>query len=230
MKSFLCDKLTVKRRDLLSVWSACVLVSAVSLFVLLPCTAQAKDFSQDAKTFINSITEEAITTLTGKDLTKEKRARLFRTFMKKHFSINGIAKFVVGRHLRSASEVEKTQYFKLFEDLLVATYSERFAKYSGEKLLVKTAKMFGKKDVIVHTSMVKIGNEGNPLKVDWRVRNKGEKFTIIDVMIEGISMIMTQKSEFSSFLRSNDGEFEKLLIELKERVKESTKQNQSAVK
>jgi ABC-type transporter MlaC component len=46
-------------------------------------------------------------------------------------------------------------------------------------------------------------------------------------MIEGISMIMTQKSEFSSFLKSNDGEFKSLLVELKKRVEESNKNNQS---
>ena len=230
MKIFLCYNLIPKRRDLLSVLSAFVLVSSILSFGLLPCTAHAKDSSQGAKEFINSVTEEAITTLTGKDITKEERARLFRIFMKKHFFINGIAKFVVGRHLRNASEVEKKQYFELFEDLLVATYSERFAKYSGEKLLVKNAEMFGKKDIIVHTSMMKVGETGNPLKVDWRVRNKGEAFTIIDVMIEGISMIMTQKSEFSSFLNSNGGKFEKLLAELKKRVEESTKNNQTAIK
>ena len=230
MKIVLYDKLITKRRDLLSVWSACVLVFVISSFVLLSRAAEAEDFSKGAKEFIDSVTKEAISTLTGKDITKGERARLFRVFMKKHFSINGIAKFVVGRDLRNASEVEKTRYYKLFEDLMVATYSERFAKYSGEKLVIKNASMFGKKDVIVNTYMVKVGDEKNPLKVDWRVRVKGEDFTIIDVMIEGISMIMTQKSEFSSFLRSNDGEFEKLLNELKKRVEEATKTNQSAAK
>jgi phospholipid transport system substrate-binding protein len=147
--------------------------------------------------------------------------------MNKYFSINGIARFVAGRHLRKASQFEKTQYMKLFEDLMVATYSERFAAYSGEQLLVKNAEMRGKKDFIVHTIMLKSNGGPKPLKVDWRVRISGGSFTIIDVMIEGISMIMTQKSEFSSFLKSNDGEFKSLLVELKKRVEESNKNNQS---
>ena len=228
MKIILGDRLKTKRRIYLFVWSACFFVFVVSSTGLIPCAAQAKDLTKGARAFISSVTEEAITTLTGTDITKEERAQLFRAFMKKHFSINGIARFVVGRHLRNASKVEKKQYYKLFEDLMVTTYSERFAKYSGERLLVKKAERFGKNDVVVHTSMVKTGSKSKPLKVDWRVRKKGEDFKIIDVMIEGISMIMTQRSEFSSFLQSNGGQFSKLLAELKKRVEESTKNNQSA--
>jgi len=69
--------------------------------------------------------------------------------------------------------------------------------------------------------MVKAGNGAKPLKVDWRVRSKGGTYTIIDVMVEGISMIMTQKSEFSSFIKSSGGEFKNLLAELKKRVDEN---------
>lgn len=88
-------------------------------------------------------------------------------------------------------------------------------------MLVKKADVRGKKDVIVYTTMVKAGNGAKPLKVDWRVRSKGETYTIIDVMVEGISMIMTQKSEFSSFIKSNGGELNPLLVELKKRIKDN---------
>ncbi|MEE2698139.1 MAG: ABC transporter substrate-binding protein [Pseudomonadota bacterium] len=228
MKSFLVEKNLVVRQGTLGAGLA-IIISFLFIFGH-PSKVNAEDFSNGAKAFINSITQEAITTLTGKDITKKERARLFRAFMNKHFSIKGIAKFVVGRHLRKASDQEKKQYFKLFEDLMVATYSERFAKYSGEQLLVKKAVMRSKKDVIVHSTMVKVGSSAQPLKVDWRVRSKGEGFTIIDVMVEGISMIMTQKSEFSSFLKSNNGEFNKLLMELKKRVDDSSKNNQVTAK
>jgi phospholipid transport system substrate-binding protein len=230
MKNFLGKKLIAKHRETLRHKQAFALFFVFLLLGILPHSAQAEDFSKGAKAFINSVTEEAISTLTVKNITKEERARIFRIFMKKHFSIFGMSKFVVGRHLRNATEVEKTEYFKLFEDLMVASYSERFAKYSGEKLLMKNAVMRGKKDVIVNTVMVKVGSEAKPLKVDWRVRNNGGSFTIVDVMVEGISMIMTQKAEFSSFLRSSGGEFKELIAEIKKRIKEFTKKNQSAVK
>lgn len=221
----------VKRREFLGPWLVSVLVAAVLVVGFLPRAAHANEFSNDARKFIESLTDEAITMLTVKDITREERAQRFRTLMNKNFSINGIAKFVLGRHLRKASETEKTDYLKLYEDLMVATYADRFAKYSGERLLVKNAEVRGEKDVIVYTTMVKAGNGAKPLKVDWRVRSKGKTFTIIDVMVEGISMIMTQKSEFSSFIKSSGGDFKSLLAELQKRVDENkTKNNKSAAK
>ncbi|MBT3305505.1 MAG: ABC transporter substrate-binding protein [Alphaproteobacteria bacterium] len=214
----------VKRRVFLNPWLTSVLaVAFVGAFLLagaLSKPVQASEFSDGAKKFIEAMTQDAITMLTG-ELTREERAERFRTLMNKNFSIPGIAKFVVGRHLRKASDDEKTKYMQLYEDLMVATYAERFAKYSGEKLLVKKADVRGKKDVIVYTTMVKADNAAKPLKVDWRVREKGNGYTIIDVMVEGISMIMTQKSEFSSYIKSSGGEFKNLLGELEKRVKEN---------
>ena len=214
----------VKRREFLSPWLVSVLSFAFIVAFLtvgaLPKTAQANEFSDGAKNFIEEMTQDAISMLTG-DLTREERARRFRILMNKNFSIQGIAKFVLGRHLRKATEAQKKEYLRLYEDLMVATYSDRFAKYSGERLLVKKADVRGKKDVIVYTTMVKAGNGAKPLKVDWRVRSKGETYTIIDVMVEGISMIMTQKSEFSSFIKSSGGEFKNLLAELQKRVDEN---------
>jgi phospholipid transport system substrate-binding protein len=231
MKRLLEDFSMVKRRVFLGPWLVSVLVAAFLLAGFHPRMAQAEDFSNGARIFIDTMTEEAITTLTGKEVTKEERSRRFRILMNKHFSIKGIAKFVLGRHLRKASDAEKTDYHRLYEDLMVVTYADRFAKYSGERLLVKRAEMRSTKDVIVYTTMVKAGNGAKPLKVDWRVRKKGETYTIIDVMVEGISMIMTQKSEFSSFIKSSGGNFKALLAELQKRVDENkSKNNKPAAK
>lgn len=104
---------------------------------------------------------------------------------------------------------------------MVVIYAERFEKYSGEKLLVKRVEVRNKKDALVYTTMVKANDGAKPLKVNWRVRQKNGVYTIIDVMVEGISMIMTQKSEFSSFIKSNGGELNPLLVELKKRIKDN---------
>ena len=60
------------------------------------------------------------------------------------------------------------------------------------------------------------------LKVDWRVRIKDGKYKIVDIMVEGISMIMTQKSEFSSFIKRNGGKIDALLDELRKRIQLNT--------
>ena len=211
----------LRRREFLVSWLASVLI-AVPLVLGGPGRACADEFEDGAKNFIKAMTEDAISMLTVKDISRSERAGRFRTLMNKNFAMKGIAKFVLGRHWRKANEEQKEEYLQLFEDLMVATYADRFERYSGEKLLIKRAEVRGKKDAIVHTTMVKANNATKPLKVAWRVRGKGETFTIIDVMVEGISMIMTQKSEFASFIKQNGGGLDALLMELKKRVQDNS--------
>lgn len=214
-----------RRREFLVSWLASVLI-AVPLVLGAPGVAtgatHADEFSAGAKSFIKAMTEDAISMLTVKDISRSERAERFRTLMKKNFAMKGIAKFVLGRHWRKASKEQKEEYLRLFEDLMVSTYADRFERYSGEKLLIKRAEVRGEKDAIVHTTMVKTDNATKPLKVAWRVRVKGGTYTIIDVIVEGISMIMTQKSEFASFIKQNGGELGALLAELKKRVQDNS--------
>ena len=211
----------LRRREFLVSWLASVLV-AVALVVGAPGRAHAGEFEEGAKNFIKAMTEDAISMLTVKDIKRSERARRFPILMNKNFAIKGIAKFVLGRQWRKASDEQQEEYLRLFEDLMVVTYSDRFEKYSGEKLIIKGAEIRGEKDAIVHTTMVKANNATKPLKVAWRVRGKGETFTIIDVMVEGISTIMTQKSEFASFIKQNGGKLDALLKELKKRVQDKS--------
>ncbi len=186
-----------------------------------PRPAAADEFSDGAKKFIEVLTEEAISTLTGEGLSRDERADRFRALMLKSLAIKGIAKFVLGRHWRRATEDEKKEYLQLFEDLLVTTYADRFKKYSGEKLLVKNAEMRGKRDALVHTTMVRVDGS-KALKVAWRVRRKDGKYRIVDIMVEGLSMVMTQKSEFASFIKQNGGNIKALLGELRKRIQLNT--------
>ncbi len=186
----------------------------------VPRPAAANEFSDGAKKFIEALTEEAISTLTGNDLSRNERADRFRKLMLKNFALKGIARFALGRHWRKLTGPEKREYLELFEDLMVATYADRFTKYSGEKLLVKKAEVRGEKDVLVHTSMIRVDG-ARPLKVAWRVRGKAGDYKVVDIMVEGISMAMTQKSEFGSFIRQNGG-VSALLSELKKRLQAHT--------
>lgn len=211
----------IGRRRLLGTWMAGALIAAMLAPGGLTGAARADEFGDGAKKFIEVLTEEAISTLTGKDLSRNERADRFRKLMLKNFALKGIARFVLGRHWRKLTGPEKKEYLELFEDLMVATYADRFEKYSGEKLLVKEAEVRGERDALVHTSMIRVDG-AKALKVAWRVRGKDGKYKIVDIMVEGISMVMTQKSEFGSFLKQNGGTISSLLGELRKRLQANT--------
>ena len=212
----------IRRRDFLGPWLPALFIAALVAAGLQPGPARADEIGADefgagAKKFIEMLTSDAISMLTVENISKTERADRFRRLMNKNFAIKGIAKFVLGRQWRKATDAEKKEYLQLFEDLLVATYADRFAKYSGEKLMVNKSEVRGKGDALVHTIMIRVDG-AKPLKVAWRVRGKNGIYKIVDIMVEGISMVVTQKSEFASFIKQNGGSIGALLSELRKRI------------
>ena len=79
--------------------------------------------------------------------------------------------------------------------------------------------MRGKGDALVHTVMIRVDG-AKPLKVNWRVRGKTGSYQIVDIMVEGRSRVVTQKSEFASVIQKNGGYLGPLLIELRKRIQD----------
>ena len=184
--------------------------------------ARADDFSADAETCIGDLGDRVIKELTGKDLDREERARRTRTILNEHFAVKAIGQWVLGRYWRKADKAQQEEYLKLFEDLIVVTYVNRFENYKGETFAVNSAAMKGGKDAIVQTNIVQ-PDGSPPIKVDWRVRlrKRDGKFLIVDVFVEGVSMSQTQRSEFASVIRQNGGAIDAFLKELRQRVKKA---------
>ena len=175
----------------------------------------ANQFNKGANTFVMTLTKDAITNLTGKNITYKKRQENLRTILKSYFDVSGIGKWVLGRYWRKASAAERKEYLSLFEDLLVNTYSARFKNYSNEKVKLTGTASRGQ------TAIVKSVIEGkglNPVRVDWRVNFPDGEYKVFDIVVEGVSMIQTQRSEFSSVIRRNGGNISGLITMLKNKA------------
>ncbi len=186
--------------------------------VLLPALSHAENFEQGAKRFVRSMADEALQSLTIIATPRPKRVVKFRKLLHEYFDYRTIAAWVLGRHWRRATKDQKKEYFNLFEDLLIETYVDRFARYPGSKLEITKAITSGGRDIVV-SSVLDQADGQPPAKVDWRVRAREGKFKIIDVIVEGLSMGQTQRSEFSSVIRQNGGTVDGLLVELRKKIK-----------
>ena len=184
--------------------------------VSAPSPVKAQEIEQQAKLFISGLAGDAINALTLPGST-EQRTQRFRQLLNDNFAVGTIARWVLGRHWKKASKNERAEYMKLFEELLIVTYVGRFSSYSGETLTIDKSIPNGKSDVIVFSSIVRDKSQP-PLHVDWRVRYRKSTLKIVDVIVEGVSMGQTQRSEFASVIRQNGGKVEGLLAVLRERV------------
>jgi len=193
------------------------------LLVGAPGAAVAGDaeFGEGARIFVERMAVNAISSLTEPDLAKDERRRRFRAMMNEYFAFKGIAKWVLGRYWRKATDKQRDEYVQLFEDLMVISYADRFERYSGETLAVERSEVRGGKDALVHSKLVR-PNGQKPIDVAWRVRGKDGVFRVVDIMVEGLSMGLTQQKEYASFIRQHGGKIENLLIELRKRIEQAT--------
>jgi phospholipid transport system substrate-binding protein len=168
--------------------------------------------------FIESLADKAVAALTDKNIRREERVRRFRVLLNDHFAVEIIARWVLGRPWATANVDERAEYLRLFEDLIVYSYVDRFTEYAGEKLEVLRTVTIDGGDTMVYSSIVR-GNQPEPVEVDWRVRTRDGKFKIVDVMVKGISMGVTQRQEFASVFSRNNNSMSAFLAELRERVK-----------
>jgi len=183
-----------------------------------PVAANAALANEDtAQVFIEGLAEEAVQALTAEGVNRGDRITRFRELLSHNFDVPVIGKWVLGRYWRTATDAEKEEYLKLFEDYVVITYVERFDQYSGEIIkVVKTISDPGKDSLVF--SEIRRPTGGAPIRIDWRVRNKSDVYKIIDVYVEGISMSQSQRKEFTSVIRANGGKVAGLLDVLRKKV------------
>ncbi len=173
--------------------------------------------ASDATAFIKSVVGEAIQALNNKTLTDEQREKQFRAMLRSDFDMPRISRFVVGRYWATASEQERQNFQRLFEDYIVRAYSARFSQYNGEQVKVVGSRPESETITLV-ASQVERTDGGAPAKVDWRVRKQDSDFKIVDIDVEGVSMLLTQREEFASVIQRSGGTIAALNKTLEQRL------------
>ena len=192
-------------------------LTLVALIIASTSLTTASDaIAADANGFMNQLWGQTVEVLSNK-VPRAERLMRFRQLFQADFDGPGIARFVLGRYWRSASEQEQQEYLKLFEDYVVLVYGTRLSKFNGEtfKLLGSRTEESG---TIVSTDIISPSGEA-PIKVDWRLITDHGSFKINDVIIEGISMLATQRSEFASVIQRHGGQVGGLLELMRERAR-----------
>ena len=172
--------------------------------------------ANDPGVYVMEITKNAIDTLTDKSIDQNKKEAKFGELFDKNFDIPSISKFVLGKYWKVASLDQKKNFIRAFRNYIIKTYSSRFNEYSGEKLkLVNFENESNPKIFLVHTILER--PDAPVIKVDWRIGKKKSRFVILDIIIEGISLAITQRSEFVSVIDQNEGSIDQLISLLKEK-------------
>jgi phospholipid transport system substrate-binding protein len=198
---------------------------AVVLIVLIGAgnIAHGADAGTPAE-FLEDFGAQAIKLLAETQPGEARRDSEMRRLLNEGFDIEFIGRFVLSRYWRTASEVEKAEFRKLFEDYLIAAYGRRFGTYSGERFVIGQTIPEEDERAIVRSDVVRAS--GDVMAVNWRVQRREGHWKVIDIMVEGVSMMVTQRSEFTALLQREGGSVSALNQRLRQLIATLNEQSQ----
>ena len=176
--------------------------------------------SQSAGRFVQSMADEAIGYISDEVLDKAQKKEKLAGIFEHSFDIRTISRFTLGRYWRDLTAPQQEEYRKLYKDMIVAIYADRLSNYQGEMFTVTNVRQDSPSDFIVLSTIVP--STGDKIPVSWRLRAKDGQFRVIDVAIQNVSMIITQKADFASIIQSKGGNAAVILEYLRGRVDQKT--------
>lgn len=146
-----------------------------------------------AARFIDSLGQRVLAVLNDRGLDRTARLERLASILDEATDLGLVARLVLGRYWREASEAQRREFVTLFRRLLLKTMADRLDTYGGETYEVLATQAVDDRDTMVATRIRRPGAE--PIAVDWRVRDLGGRLVLIDIVAEGVSMVVTQRSE-----------------------------------
>ena len=172
-----------------------------------------KVFAVEPDIFVQSTVNRASEILT-KNISQEEKIKELKVIAKETVDIKGVGFYSLGSARKNLNDEQKIQYFKLFEDYFLKSFSSRLSEYTNPEIDVLSKKVLSENYTIVN-SVLRGTNERPEIKIDWRIYTKNKDNPLIrDLIIEGLSLARTQKEEFASILNSNDGNINSLFESL----------------
>lgn len=163
---------------------------------------EAEESAIDGATaFAKTLTANATVALTSEKSEAEQLTD-FQAVLADGMALDVIGKFMIGEARNAMNDDQLARYDAVFPGYLTKLYAEQFQDIVGKPLEVLEAKELGARDVIVRTKFDR--PEGSPIMVDWRVRQlrSGER-KAIDIIVQGVSIMLVKREEFSSFIATN---------------------------
>ncbi len=203
----------IDRRDLLNRTALAVVVAATA--GLTPSLSHALS-EDEATAHVRSTISEILTLVDGPGDIASKAPRLL-AIMERRAAMPMIARFAAGIAWRGMNDDQQTRFVAAFGMFISRVYAGRFQKYAsggppGEGFKMGRVIDAGRKGMLVKTSIIRTGEA--PVVVEWLVTDRPGRVVITDFVIEGVSMLVTEREEIGGMLEARGGNVEKLIADL----------------
>lgn len=169
--------------------------------------------SQKAITFVETLANDMIVDVLATQKPMTEKLDLFREKFHQALDLKSIGQFVLGVYWRKATPIERDEFIKAFMDFSTKSWADKFNMYNGQKIVFKGSRPAQKNQLYIDSVI----QNNPPVEVIWRVREKNNEYKIVDIVVEGVSMAMSYRNEYTSFLQQNKGDIAKLTQELNQK-------------
>jgi phospholipid transport system substrate-binding protein len=168
-----------------------------------------------AAQFIQATGQDMVAAINSRQPVAARRQRV-AGILRQAVDIDGVGRFILGRWWRVASPAEQQEYMKLFEETLIRNLSARFGEYEGVRFSLGRSQQRTEDDVLVNTIIERPGQAA--FNLDWRVGEVNGQPRVVDVIAEGTSLRLTQRSEYSAVISRNGGQVSSLLAAMRQQI------------
>ncbi len=194
-----------------------VFFSLLTVVMFFSSAARAEVDAKAAEKFVEDVTSEGIEQIVNANVSQAEKDARFAALFNKAFDLDFIGQFVLGRNWRTATPEQRKEFISVYRQLNVSTWSKRFDEFKGKKFVFKGTSPSTSKGQIFVNSVVPM-EQGEPAKVLWRVREKAGSYKIVDIVIENVSLAITARNEYTSFIKNNPGGIDALIANLKSKI------------
>jgi phospholipid transport system substrate-binding protein len=167
-------------------------------------TAAAQE--NNPEQLVQKLTDEILTTIkSDKQLAagdKQKALKLAEEKVLPYIDFEESTRIAVGRAWSQATPEQKKRLVTEFRNMLVRTYSNAIEGYAGQSLKVlpsRGGKQDAKDEATVRTQFIRDG--GKPLPIEFQMRKSGQTWKVYDISVEGVSLVLTYRSEFDAVVK-----------------------------
>ena len=139
-----------------------------------------------------------------------------RRVLEAYFDLAYMGRQTLGNYWNQITPEQRQRFLKASASAEARAYAERFGQYTGQTLTVGRMTPRANGVSIVDSKLTQTG--GGPISIQWEVRNEGQGPRIVDLKTEGVSMILTRRADYVSYIRNNGGQVEALITELEARA------------
>ena len=170
------------------------------IIIIFPLTTSSDENLSKSKVFLEKLGQEVIEKVSNIDITDSERQNNFKKLYLSSFDNYYISKFVLGRYWKTIDKQVQKKFVDSFNNYIVATYAPKFKGWEGTFKAVDSQI----ENNYYNVKMNVINKEGPKMKMMWKLYiNKNNKFKILDVNLEGVSMLVTQRAEFLSVIKNH---------------------------